>query len=64
LADPCLIIIALGIITWKSSHDLDPYKPLESNVKPVTVEAVAMNWKWLFIYPELKIATVNQLRCR
>ncbi|HBD38014.1 MAG TPA: cytochrome ubiquinol oxidase subunit II, partial [Cupriavidus sp.] len=47
---PCLIIIALGIITWKSSHDLDPYKPLESNVKPVTVEAVAMNWKWLFIY--------------
>jgi cytochrome o ubiquinol oxidase subunit 2 len=58
---PCLIIIALGIITWKSSHDLDPYKPIESNVKPVTVEAVAMNWKWLFIYPELKIATVNQL---
>lgn len=58
---PCLIIIALGIITWKSSHDLDPYKPLESNVKPVQVEAVAMNWKWLFIYPELKIATVNQL---
>jgi cytochrome o ubiquinol oxidase subunit 2 len=35
LADPLLIIIALGIITWKSSHDLDPYKPLESNVKPV-----------------------------
>lgn len=58
---PCLIIIALAIITWRSSHELDPYKPLESNVKPVTVEAVAMNWKWLFIYPELKIATVNQL---
>ncbi|REF01298.1 cytochrome bo3 quinol oxidase subunit 2 [Cupriavidus plantarum] len=58
---PCLIIIALGIITWRSSHELDPYKPLESNVKPITVEAVAMNWKWLFIYPELKIATINQL---
>ncbi len=58
---PCLIIIALGIITWKSSHDLDPYKPLESKQKPITVEAVAMNWKWLFIYPELKIATVNQI---
>lgn len=58
---PCLIILALGIITWKSSHDLDPYKPLESNVKPVTVEVVALNWKWLFIYPEQKIATVNEL---
>ncbi|MFS8931133.1 ubiquinol oxidase subunit II [Cupriavidus taiwanensis] len=58
---PCLIIIALGIITWKSSHDLDPYKPLESNKKPVTIEVVALNWKWLFIYPELKIATVNQI---
>ncbi|KWR89839.1 ubiquinol oxidase subunit II [Cupriavidus sp. IDO] len=58
---PCLIIVALGIITWKSSHDLDPYKPLESKTKPITVEAVAMNWKWLFIYPELKIATVNQI---
>lgn len=58
---PCIIIAILGYITWKSSHDLDPYKPLESNVKPITVEAVALNWKWLFIYPELKIATVNQL---
>lgn len=58
---PCLIIIALGIITWKSSHDLDPYKPLESSKKPVTVEVVALNWKWLFIYPELNIATVNQI---
>ena len=58
---PCIIIAVLGYITWKSSHDLDPYKPLESNVKPITVEAVALNWKWLFIYPELKIATVNQL---
>jgi heme/copper-type cytochrome/quinol oxidase subunit 2 len=38
-----------------------PVQAAESNVKPVTVEAVAMDWKWLFIYPELKIATVNQL---
>jgi len=58
---PCAIIVVLGIITWKSSHDLDPYKPLESKEKPVTIEAVALNWKWLFIYPELKIATVNQI---
>ncbi len=42
---PCIIIAVLGCITWKSSHDLDPYKPLESNVKPITVggEAVALN---------------------
>ncbi len=58
---PCLIILVLGIITWKSSHDLDPYKPIESNVKPVTIEAVALNWKWLFIYPDLGIATVNEI---
>jgi len=58
---PCLIIMVLGYITWKSSHDLDPYKPIESEVKPVTIEAVALNWKWLFIYPELHIATVNEI---
>ncbi|WP_020203454.1 MULTISPECIES: ubiquinol oxidase subunit II [Cupriavidus] len=58
---PCLIILVLGIITWKSSHDLDPYKPIESDVKPITIEAVALNWKWLFIYPELHIATVNEI---
>ncbi|MBB1630139.1 MULTISPECIES: ubiquinol oxidase subunit II [Cupriavidus] len=58
---PCLIILVLGIITWKSSHDLDPYKPIESNVKPITIEAVALNWKWLFIYPDLGIATVNEI---
>jgi len=58
---PCLIIIVLGVITYKSTHALDPYKPIESDVKPITVEAVSLDWKWLFIYPELKIATVNQL---
>ena len=58
---PCLIIVVLGWITYKSTHALDPYKPIESDVKPITVEAVSLDWKWLFIYPELKIATVNQL---
>lgn len=58
---PCLIIIALGVITYRSTHALDPYKPIESDVKPITVEAVSLDWKWLFIYPELKIATVNQI---
>ncbi|CAI8861407.1 cytochrome bo3 ubiquinol oxidase subunit 2 [Pseudomonas sp. IT-P253] len=60
-AVPILIIIALGYVTYKSTHALDPYRPLESDVKPITVEVVAMDWKWLFIYPEQGIATVNKL---
>ncbi|MDR5749449.1 ubiquinol oxidase subunit II [Caballeronia sp. LZ024] len=58
---PTLIILFLGILTWKTTHELDPYKPLESSVKPINVEVVALDWKWLFIYPDLGIATVNQL---
>ena len=58
---PILIIIALGVITYKSTHALDPYRPIESDVKPVTIEVVAMDWKWLFIYPEQGIATVNKI---
>jgi cytochrome o ubiquinol oxidase subunit 2 len=58
---PALIILFLAILTWKTSHELDPYKPIESNVKPINVEVVALDWKWLFIYPDLGIATVNQL---
>ncbi len=59
---PLIIIFILGTITWESSHRLDPYKPLESNVKPITIQVVALNWKWLFIYPEQNIATVNYLQ--
>ena len=58
---PALTIMLLGGITWISSHDLEPSAPLESSVKPVTVEVVSLDWKWLFIYPEQGIATVNQL---
>jgi cytochrome o ubiquinol oxidase subunit 2 len=47
------------VVTWNSSHNLDPYKPLASNVKPLTIQVVALQWKWLFIYPEQGIATVN-----
>lgn len=56
---PCVIMFVLGVVIWQSSHDLDPYKKLESNVKPVRVQVVALQWKWLFIYPEEKIASVN-----
>jgi cytochrome o ubiquinol oxidase subunit 2 len=58
---PCMIILVLAVLTWRSSHALDPYKPLQSDVKPITIEAVALDWKWLFIYPEQGIATVNEI---
>ncbi len=60
-AIPCVIIVILGAITWTSTHELDPYRPLESSVKPVTIEAVALDWKWLFIYPDYGVASVNQI---
>ena len=58
-AVPCAIILVLAIITWNSSHDLDPFKALKSDKKPLTIEVVALQWKWLFIYPEQGIASVN-----
>jgi len=58
---PALTIMLLGGITWIGSHDLEPSKPLVSNVKPVRVDVVSLDWKWLFIYPDQGIATVNQL---
>ncbi|MBP1850187.1 ubiquinol oxidase subunit II [Rhizobium halophytocola] len=59
---PVLIILALGWLTYIYTHSLDPYKPLtQVEGKPFKVEAVAMDWKWLFIYPELNIASVNEL---
>ena len=67
---PLLIIIALGLITWISTHKLDPYRPLDrldanrpisAAAEPLTIEVVALDWKWLFIYPEQGIATINEL---
>ncbi len=56
---PIIIISIIAGITWTSSHELDPYKPIVSNVPPITIQVVALDWKWLFIYPEQNIATVN-----
>jgi cytochrome o ubiquinol oxidase subunit 2 len=67
---PLLIVIVLGLVTWIYTHKLDPYRPLDridehrpipASAKPLIVQAVAMDWKWLFIYPEQGIATVNEL---
>ena len=67
---PLVIIIALGAITWISTHTLDPFRglrrldatrPLAADVRPLEVQVVALDWKWLFFYPEYGIATVNEL---
>ncbi|WP_118134963.1 ubiquinol oxidase subunit II [Oceanicella sp. SM1341] len=60
-AVPCVIIAILAVITWNSSHDLDPYKPLDHAEEPVNIQVVSLDWKWLFIYPEEGIATVNEI---
>lgn len=58
---PCIIIIILATITWFSTHELDPRKPIASEHEPITIQVVALDWKWLFIYPDYNIATVNQI---
>lgn len=69
-AAPLVIIIALGAMTWISTHTLDPYRPLSriapgkpvaAGVKPLEIQVVALDWKWLFFYPEQGIATVNEI---
>jgi cytochrome o ubiquinol oxidase subunit 2 len=61
-AIPIIIIAILGVLIWKTTHTLDPYQPIKSDKAPLRVEVVALNWKWLFIYPDLNVATVNELR--
>ncbi len=56
---PCIIIAILSYLTWVYSHKLDPYRPLDVPGKTLTIQAVSLEWKWLFIYPNEKIATVN-----
>jgi cytochrome o ubiquinol oxidase subunit 2 len=58
---PALVVILLAGVNWIGSHQLDPRAPLASDKKPLPVEVVSLDWKWLFIYPEQGIATVNQL---
>lgn len=60
-AIPMAIITVLSVMTWTSTHKLDPSRPIASNTKPLTIQVVALEWKWLFIYPEQNIATVNTL---
>lgn len=56
---PLIIIIILAVITMISTYKLDPYRPLNLEKKPLTIQVISLNWRWLFIYPEQKIATIN-----
>ena len=58
---PAMTVLLVGGVAWVGSHDLDPRKPIASAAKPVSVQVVSLDWKWLFIYPEQGIASVNQL---
>jgi cytochrome o ubiquinol oxidase subunit II len=58
---PALVIFFLGGIAWISAHLLDPAEPLKSNVEPLEVEVVSLDWKWLFIYPQQNLASVNRM---
>jgi cytochrome o ubiquinol oxidase subunit 2 len=60
-AVPIAIVTVLAILAWTTTHSLDPYKPVHSANKPINIEAVSLDWKWLFIYPDQNIATVNQI---
>ena len=58
---PCIIIVILSVMTWKTTHKLDPYRPLASKKKTLVIQAIALNWKWLFVYPDQHIASVNYI---
>jgi len=58
---PALIVIAVAVLLWRSTHKLDPYREIASSNPPLDVQVVAQDWKWLFIYPEQGVASVNQL---
>jgi cytochrome o ubiquinol oxidase subunit 2 len=58
---PALVVFFLGGIAWIGSHLLDPARPLSSGAKPLEIQVVSLDWKWLFIYPEQGVASVNDL---
>nr|WP_319382547.1 ubiquinol oxidase subunit II [uncultured Roseibium sp.] len=58
---PAAIIVVLGALVWQSTHKLDPYKKISSDKAAFKVQAIALDWKWLFLYPDLGVASVNEL---
>lgn len=58
---PTLVVLFLAGITWLGTHELDPFKPIASEQKPLNIQAVSLDWKWLFLYPDEGVATVDHL---
>ncbi|TCI11377.1 ubiquinol oxidase subunit II [Dyella soli] len=58
---PLLVILFVGTLAWSGAHQLDPYRPLTSNRKEIHVDVIAMDWRWLFVYPDEGVASVNEL---
>ena len=58
---PAMTVLLVGGVAWVGAHDLDPQKPIASQVGPIKVQVVSLDWKWLFIYPDQGVASVNQL---
>jgi cytochrome o ubiquinol oxidase subunit II len=58
---PTLVILFLGGVAWIGSHDLDPPRAIQSDAAPINIQVVSMDWKWLFIYPDMHVASVNRL---
>ncbi|HEY4969779.1 MAG TPA: hypothetical protein VII35_07725, partial [Steroidobacteraceae bacterium] len=58
---PAMVVILLAGVAWTGSHELDPPRKLKSDAKPVRIEVVSLDWKWLFIYPDQEVAAVNEL---
>jgi len=58
---PLLLIVFLATLAWSGSHDLDPYRPLKSDQRPVRIDVVSLDWKWLFVYPDYGVASVNEM---
>jgi cytochrome o ubiquinol oxidase subunit II len=58
---PTVLIVILSVVAWRSSHELDPFKPLQASAKPVNIQVIALDWKWLFIYPQQGVASVNYI---
>ncbi|PPI86332.1 ubiquinol oxidase subunit II [Candidatus Pantoea edessiphila] len=58
---PIIIVLFLSVLSWKSTHELEPSKPIVSTIKPIEIDVIALDWKWLFIYPKQNLATINQI---
>jgi len=58
---PLIIVLALGVLVWDRTHQLDPYRPIAGTEPPLVVQAVSLDWQWLFIYPDQNVAAVNRL---